>query len=628
MLNQLLVAIYIRVSTKLQEDKYSLSAQLHDLTKYAESQGWIIVDTFKDVDSGAKFDKKGLHALLDCVEDGLVDVVLVVDQDRLSRLDTVDWELLKDVLRDNKVKIAEPGSMVDLDNEDQEFMSDLKNLIAKRERRSIKRRTGRGLRQYTREGKLWGRQPDEYNYDKKDETVSVNNEFAWVIAYIDKMFLEDGYGVGAIAHHLNSFSKTPNGRPWHANTIYTKLISKVYHGVFERTFSNGETIAVKDAYPVLRSRETYERILHRISTNSEQFNRYRNYNHPLAQLNIKCGVCGRKIALQQGQVDKFGKHKWYLGHGIRLAEPCPINPRYNALQIVRPLTKAVKDILLSEDTAKMYLDIDFVETDKLIELENKVNVLQKSIADNNQKLDKLLDLYIEGKRSKEKLDEKSNVIELENGELNQRLKETLKKLELIKTEQYSYEIIIDNLTYIEEHLASIHKLEEEYNDQDKEELFGSLFESAILFPNNNELILKLHTSKNLPLEAKIKIDEVVLEYEEQLLISQKARYDATQELLNSLPEPIPFMELKRLTGLNAQTLREDEKRFGTYSNLKLGKGSPERKAQQVKSIKKLLAKDPSISSQAIAKELGMAQNTVLKYFKEFDLREGRNYKNK
>lgn len=614
------VAIYIRVSTKLQEDRYSLNAQIYELNRYANSMGWDIVDTYKDVDSGTKLKKDGLEAMLDTVEEGLVDVVLCIEQDRLSRLDTVKWEYLKGVLRDNHVKIAEPGNIVDLTNIDDEFMSDLKNLLAQRSRKDMLRKMSRGLRQYTREGKLWGRQPDEYIFVKETKTVSINEEFAWVIPYIDKMFLEDGYGVGAIAHHLNTFSKTPNGRPWHANTVYTKLNAKAYHGVLEKTFSNGETIFAESVYPILRSKENYERIQHRIKTNDVQFPSYRHDHHPLGLLRIECGICGRKISLRQAQTDKTGKRKWYLSHNRRLAEPCPADPRYNALQVVRPLTKAVKDILLSEETAKTYLDIEFTDTDRLNELEVEAKVLQRSINQNNEKLDKLLDLYIDGKWSKEKLEVKSEEIEVKNEEFNKTLTDVLKKIELIKTDQYSYEIIIDNLTYIEEHLASIHRLEEEYNDQDKEELFGALFESAVLLPDTNELVLKLHTSKNLPIDAKIKIDDKVLEYEETLLASQKSRYESTQELLNMQPMPISFMELKRLTGLNAQTLREDERRFGQYSNLKLGKGSPERKAELVRGIRNLLSENPKLSSKVIAHELKMSQGTVLKYIKEFNLK--------
>ncbi|MCT8138592.1 recombinase family protein [Anaerobacillus sp. CMMVII] len=77
-------AIYIRVSTKLQEDRFSLGAQSSELNTYAVKQGWNIIGQYKDVESGGKLNKQGLNQLLDLVEDGAIDVVLVIDQDRLS----------------------------------------------------------------------------------------------------------------------------------------------------------------------------------------------------------------------------------------------------------------------------------------------------------------------------------------------------------------------------------------------------------------------------------------------------------------------------------------------------------------------------------------------------------------
>lgn len=162
-------AIYIRVSTNLQEKKYSLRAQTTELHRYVKQQEQRLVDEFQDIESGVKLHKKGLNALLDIVEEGKIDVVVCIDQDRLSRLDTISWEYLKSTLRENKVKIAEPGTIVDLDDEDQEFVSDIKNLIAKREKKALVKRMMRGKRQRMREGKGWGQAPYEYYYDKKEE---------------------------------------------------------------------------------------------------------------------------------------------------------------------------------------------------------------------------------------------------------------------------------------------------------------------------------------------------------------------------------------------------------------------------------------------------------------------------
>src|SRR5690625_247571 len=154
------VANYYRVSTKLQQDKFSLAAQKTELHSYVNKQNWSFVDEFIDVETGGQLEKAGLNALLDIVENGRVDVVLCMDQDRLSRLDTISWEYLKSVLRDNNVKIAEPtGNITDLSNEDDEFMSDLRNLMAQREKKSVVRRMMYGKRQRLREGKGWGVSP-------------------------------------------------------------------------------------------------------------------------------------------------------------------------------------------------------------------------------------------------------------------------------------------------------------------------------------------------------------------------------------------------------------------------------------------------------------------------------------
>lgn len=623
--NVLRVAIYIRVSTRNQEDKYSLAAQEHELTEYANKQNWRIVDVFKDVDSGAKFDKKGLTALMDCVDDGLVDIVLVADQDRLSRLDTLNWEELKLVLRENNVKIAEPGLIIDLDNEDDEFRSDLYNIIARRERRLFRRRSQRGLRQYVREGGMYGRIPFEYVYDKETKEVSINKEFSWVIPFIDDLFLQ-GYGLSSIATELNKISRTSNGSKWHPNTVYQRLRNVAYCGEYSVTFSNGETITNEDKYPQLRTVETFERIQHLMETNTRLFPTSRIHHHPLAKLHITCTICGRKISLQQGDKSQYGGYRWYLTHNHGLADPCPFEPKYNAVRITRPLVLAVKNILLSEETAKRYLDIEFKDESQISQLELQASSLQKMMSDNNGKIDKLLDLYLDSKLTKEKYEEKTKLIENENKSLNSKLNELNTKIHLLKSEKYSYDALLDNLAVVEEHLSSIHRIDTEYSEKDKEDLIAALFEYALLSPADHTITFKFTTINDFPIDLIVKIDETNVEYEERLLQQQRERYEATQAILNAQPAPISFMKLKRLSGLNAQTLRKDEKRFGPYSNLKLGKGSPERKTEIVEGIKKLITVNPNMTSIDIAKELGSSQGTILKYIRENKLREGRQRK--
>lgn len=253
------VAIYIRVSTKMQEDKYSLPAQRLELTRYAESMGWTIVDIFEDVDSGTKLDKEGLVSMLSVVERGLIDVVLFIEQDRLSRLDIIAWEYLKGILKEHDVKIAEPGSITDLSDSKDEFMSDLKNLFARQTRADLLEKMIRGKRQRTREGKVWGKQPEEYHYDKNTETISINEDRAWMIPFIDELYLDFQVSTHNIAKELNKRCLTFEGKKWTGSQVQQKLKRKAFHGVFERKFKS-ETIVVENVYPIIRTEETYEQI--------------------------------------------------------------------------------------------------------------------------------------------------------------------------------------------------------------------------------------------------------------------------------------------------------------------------------------------------------------------------------
>lgn len=614
------VAIYIRVSTKLQEDRYSLSGQLTELTRYAKAQGWEIVDTFKDVESGAKFDKQGLEALLDCVEDGKVDIVLVIEQDRLSRLDTVDWELLKDVLRENGVKIAEPGSMIDLSNDDDEFISDIKNLLARRERRSIKRKMNRGIRQYTREGKLYGRQPDEYIFDSKTKTVTENNDRSWVITFIDRLYLEEGYGMHRIAEELNKISRTANGKKWTAVQVQFRLTNKAYHGVLERTFENGETISVENVYPTLRTKETYEKITLKMQTKDFRIPSV-SYNHALRRLKMVCSHCGRTLSLIKGQVQNDRHFNVYVAHAREYAEPCEVNPSYNAQLITRPLFQAIKDILLDKDLAKQYVDFEFEEKDKMQQMEREIEAIERQLITNNEKIDKLLDLYLDGSWSKEKLDENKHRIEQDSSLLSEHLENLNRKVELVKSNQYNYESFIKTMNVAEEFLAIIDRAEVEMDELDQEKLVSDIFENAELNAQTNTFRLTAKSIQNVPVLVEIKIDDINIIAEQKLREKQYERFLATQAVLNLYKDtPLSFMDLKRLTGLNAQTLRKDEELFGHYLNLKLGKGSVEKKEQALEIIKKCLTEDIKMRSVDIAKRAGVNAGTVLKYIREYELR--------
>lgn len=493
------VANYYRVSTKLQEKKFSLPAQKEELNRYAKQQGWTLVGEFKDVESGGKLKKDGLNALLDIIEDGNVDVVLVVDQDRLSRLDTIAWEYLKSTLRDNNVKIAEPGNIVDLNNEDDEFISDIKNLIARREKKAVVRRMMRGKRQRLREGKGWGQPPFEYTYNKNTEAYEAKEDWKWVIPYIDDLYLNKQIGMKTIADELNKISKTPTGKTWNEHLVQTRLTSKAYHGISEKTFSDGEIIKT-NVYEPLRSEETYNRIQKERLKRSTQYSVAGRKNtdniHMLKRTHLTCGHCGRKIG-----VDTHGSKSrplYYAKHGrkMRLKDGHRCDISINTVRFDKNVIEALKDVLTSEDLAKKYIDIEY-DQQEIDDLKKEIKENEKVMTDLKGSLERLLDLYLSGNLMKETYIKKEKELKEKLAIQDHQLDKLERKLSAIDSSSFTYESLY-------QYLEIARNIETELTNLEKAQLMGTLFPHGTIY--EDKLVLTTEIFQGIPIDITIPIE--------------------------------------------------------------------------------------------------------------------------
>ncbi|WP_246110945.1 recombinase family protein [Sporosarcina luteola] len=608
------MAIYIRVSTKLQEDRYSLKAQTTELTRYAESQNWKIIDIFKDVDSGTKLDKDGLEAMLDQVEDGKIDIVLCIEQDRLSRLDTIKWEYLKGVLRDNRVKIAEPGNIVDLSNEDDEFISDLKNLLAQRSRRDLLRKMMRGKRQKTREGKVWGKQPEEYHYNKETEEVTVNEERSWIIPFIDSLYIEKGLGANAIAKELNKISKTAEGKLWTNQQVLGKLKNPAYHGVLQKTFSNGETITVPGVYPPLRSELMYARIQNILK---KRYRRKPAEPHFLRDVTIMCSTCQREISVKKHYTYSRDKTKKYgiflLTHTNEITQSkCIAKPVINDKRVKYRIAKAVKDILTDTNKITEYIDSDFDETE-LFRIDADVKKLQKLDADVRTKMDKLLDLYLDDKWPKEKLDERYRMLEEQAKRIEADLKEKNRKRALIQSDKLNYDTVTEFFS-----IAS--RFEELLEPADQQRLIGSLFPTATLDTEKNRLTLHALLPQQVTVDVNIPIESIEEVTEREIMEQAKIRYIKAQQILNE-QKGLSLEALSRLIGSQPTTLKWDQERFGAFKHLAPNKQSSAVRQQRVALLKEELRRDPAISGRQLENKTGINRKMIYKLIEEEGLKQ-------
>ncbi|MGM0969742.1 recombinase family protein [Bacillus pumilus] len=596
-------ALYYRVSTPGQatEDKYSLRSQKEELTKYAASQGWTVVGEFQDVGSGGKLEKKGLNQLLDFVEEGNCEVVLCIDQDRLSRLDSLGWEFLKSTLRENRVKIAEPGFITDLDNEDDEFISDLKNLIARREKKKIVLKMMRGKRQRTREGKGWGKTYWEYNYDKATGTYSINEDWAWVIPFIDKLYTEKNYSYREIAIELNKISLTPTGKEWNIVLVSTRLRSKAFHGVLEKNFKNeGAIRAEKLVYPPLRTLETYEKIC---KIRKEKFKRKKvEYHHFLRKVNFKCAECQKKLSVVHSKNSYETEGYFYLAHNRHY--DCRVS--INSIRFDKNITKAIKEILKSESMAKKYVKIDHTQKD-LEDMEKQVKAERKNLTKVSEKKDLLLPLYLEGKFPKEQLDKQYTMLEAQEEHHKKQVRSLEEKLHLIKSKMFNYNLITSYLS-VAERFESLLTVEEQT------EMISTLFPKGVVY--DNEILLEGYLSENVPIEIAIPIDPDPFNVKNKWDRDPLGRYNKIQEYMNEHPH-LSQKQIAEALDMAPSTIVRLRNKFGEYKNYtKVINHDPKGKAEI---LKEYYSKNPGASLRKTARDTGISTTTISRISKDYGL---------
>ena len=232
------VACYVRVSTSSQakDDKYSIPEQIDILNKICVKSNWDY-DLYKDLGiSGETIEARpGIKKLLNNCKKGIYDKVLVVDQDRLSR-SVKDLQIIKELFIAKKIKLIFQNSTLDLENEDDDFMSDIQGIFSKRELRIIAKRSARGKYQKAKQGKLpLGGNNIAYGYKINDDGKLVcDEEEVEVVKNIFNWLANEGLSCYKIAGKLNSLG-IPTRYEKYNRVRRSRIYNKVYDNKWTRS---------------------------------------------------------------------------------------------------------------------------------------------------------------------------------------------------------------------------------------------------------------------------------------------------------------------------------------------------------------------------------------------------------
>ncbi|MCH7736262.1 MAG: recombinase family protein [Chloroflexi bacterium] len=199
-------AIYVRVSTDLQEKEQTILSQLEAVRVYVSERGYINIGEYIDDGfSGATLDRPGLDRLRDALLTGEIDVVVFHSPDRLARKAVYQGLVLEEIEKAG-IRVEFLNYPVD-DSPESRMLLGMQGLFAEYERAKIMERTRRGKLQRAREGALVGGHPPfGYRWIKRSESgrarLEISDYQAAVIRRMYRMQVDDQLSTRSIARKL------------------------------------------------------------------------------------------------------------------------------------------------------------------------------------------------------------------------------------------------------------------------------------------------------------------------------------------------------------------------------------------------------------------------------------------
>lgn len=234
---------YARVSSQVQKDRHTIDSQLRVLPEFVARHGWTLVaptttyvDDGKTAKAGHLEKRAGFQRLLRDMTAGKFDVVVVIDQDRLTRSEDLRerGEILGAFQRAGvKIAIASTGQLLDLTSSMGDLMSGLQAFFSAEENRKRRERTVRGKIEAAMKGRkpagptLYG-----YRYDRSTGEWSIDEGEAAIVRELYRRTAA-GDSCYALSQEMNVRKvRRARGGAWQRDRVWKIVTNPAYRGEY------------------------------------------------------------------------------------------------------------------------------------------------------------------------------------------------------------------------------------------------------------------------------------------------------------------------------------------------------------------------------------------------------------
>jgi len=229
-------AIYVRVSTEEQaQEGYSVRAQTDKLKSYALLKEWDIYDIYSDEGISGKniVDRPAVNRLIDDINDGKVNNVLVFKVDRLTR-NTKNLIELVELFEEKGCAFNSLTESIDTDTPTGRMFLKIIGIFAEFERENLVTRLKLGFERKVKEGYTLATNTFSYGYirEKGQKIQEVIPDEAKIVKEIFTMYVDGNMSLNGIAKELNA-RKIPtkmNAQAWEMTQIKQIITNPTYVG--------------------------------------------------------------------------------------------------------------------------------------------------------------------------------------------------------------------------------------------------------------------------------------------------------------------------------------------------------------------------------------------------------------
>lgn len=364
-------ACYVRVSTDNQLENYSIEEQTDRLKAYCKAKDIQIVKIYTDGGySGGNVNRPALQQMLQDIDKGLIDSVIVYKLDRLSRSQKDTLMLIEDCFLAKNVDFVSVNENFDTSTPFGRAMIGILSVFAQLEKDQITERFTMGRIGRAKNGYFHGGGNAPTGYDYIDGELVINDYEAIQVKDLYNRFLK-GYSI----HNCWQYMQQKYGG-WSSEVLVRNVLkNELYIGKVKF-----KGVAYQGNHQPIISEETFRQVHDLFNSSrraSDTFKRSPFKASTLLSSLVYCGKCGARFHGEHGNYSCYSRTK---GDKKYIVDPNCKNKKWK----IEELDRLVLDYIMRLDFSKLKSGhpVPVPVTDYSIRL----NEIDKQIG-------KLIDLY-------------------------------------------------------------------------------------------------------------------------------------------------------------------------------------------------------------------------------------------